>query len=538
MRDSLRKMLARFGIALFRFPSNAGVPPTLVQYLQSLSDRRIELGNVFSFDNEAQIQKELLSVFPADQVLFVSCPSRGCETSDFPGITLVKPPRNRFLIEIDIESFNLDRLANDIPWFVEADVILLRSTLGYFWSGGGDLQRIANLLDNRGFSFFDALEYFKLHLLNAPLGRVVFVFENRKLKLTAQVTDKTNKGTAAERERLKRIKDGLVFLSNPIARSSEFVRLGGRGSFGFAAGVVNPGAIADGDGVILLARGERIPWSISKHNLSDFLHGCRPVLFELNDKLDVSHVAEAAFINAVELADSRMEDFRLFRSQNQLFSSHSWVATPDGNPPGSEPVRLESLRIRIGISQVDLKTKEVKFLGTPQLDCATGLAEKNWVFFEHQNELFLIYSFNPFRLLRANRWPQMDFTTVACRNLSISSGDDQLKFRNSVNPVEYNQEYFLHIVHKVYPGKQYVFWGVLIERKSLLPKMISTRPLVCGWKSAPASIIYACSLIVRKDDIVVFAGLNDSSMGFWKIARHKLDENWIHLENPNKPEEN
>jgi hypothetical protein len=529
LQDLVRQFLARQRIVLFRVPSDVAMPPTLIQYVKNLSNRKIVVDTVFGFDDEAQIQKEILSIFPADRVLFTSRSSGKSEKSGFQDINSIRSPTSRNLIEIDIESVDIDGLADDIPWLFEANVILLRSTLGYFWSGKGDLRNIVNLLDNHGFNFTDTLEYFKLHLLNAPLGRIVFAFENRRLKSTAQSKDETDYRTAIETERLKRVGDSLVFLSNPIARSSELVRLGGRGSFGYAAGIVNPGAITDGGNITLLGRGEKIPWGVSRHNLSDFLNGCRPVLFELNDKLSISDVAEAKFIKAENFADTRMEDFRLFRYQSHLFCSHSWVVISNDSSTEAKTFRHESLQTKMGISHVDLNAKEIRFFGTPAVDFSTGPSEKNWVFFQRHDELFLIYSFNPFHLLRASEWPQMNFITVTRKNLATYCGDDQLKFRNSVNPVEYDQDYFLHVIHKVYPGKQYAFWAVLIEKNSLLPKKISARPLVCGWKSAPAAIIYVCSVIARNEDILIFGGIDDSSMGFWKVARTKLDETWIPL---------
>src|ERR1700733_10727292 len=66
--DPLRKTLARWGIVFFRFSSGVEIPPTLVQYLQNLSSRGIEIDALYSFDDEAQIQRELLSIFSVDKV--------------------------------------------------------------------------------------------------------------------------------------------------------------------------------------------------------------------------------------------------------------------------------------------------------------------------------------------------------------------------------------------------------------------------------------------------------------------------------------
>jgi hypothetical protein len=506
------------------------MPPSLVQYLQNLSGRSISVDAVLSFDDEPRIQKELLRVFPAERVSFISVPSRQSDVSSFPLAASLKQPGKHFLVEIDCETYDLQRLAGEIPWLFEAEIILIRSTLGYFWSGSGDLRRIVQFLGERGFDFFDTPEYFKLLSPNTPVSRVVLVFENQKLKQPLSESSQ-KRDSESDGQRIGRINRALTFLSNPIARSSELVRLTGRGSLGFAAGVLNPGAITDGDKIILLARGEHIPWAISRRNMSDFLNGCRPVLFELDKQLAVTRINQAEFSKADESRGARLEDFRLFRHGEQLFSNHSRFELVDEKPSErTKPVRFdESARITVAISRVDLAANEINFLGNPTVDCPTGPAEKNWAMFEHQNQLHLIYSFNPFHLLRARQWPRLDFETVTRQKLVLPHGDDRIPFRNSVNPVEYDESFFLHVVHKVYPDKQYSFWAILIEKSSLLPKKISACPLVCGWKSAPASIIYACSIVVRQDEILIFGGLNDSSMGFWKIAREKLDQSWIAL---------
>jgi len=200
---------------------------------------------------------------------------------------------------------------------------------------------------------------------------------------------------------------------------------------------------------------------------------------------------------------------------------------PTGDLPSKyNPILAENIRFRVGISQVDVDKNELKFLGLPSLDILLKSSEKNWVCFEHNKELFLIYSFNPYHLLRARHWPQLDFTTVIRHAVALPVEADKITFRNSVNPVEYDRQYFLHVVHKVYPGKQYAYWAVLIDKDSLLPKKISARPLICGWKSASAAIIYVCSVVPRQDEILIFGGLNDSSMGCWRVSRTALDENW------------
>jgi hypothetical protein len=321
----------------------------------------------------------------------------------------------------------------------------------------------------------------------------------------------------------------LVFLTPPIAKNTAFTRLTGRGSFGFAGGVYNPGAIEVGENLFLLARAERTPWAILKWDQQAFLSGSQPVLIRLDAARQIAEVQELPFTNHAEMSGWRLEDFRLFRYRHQLFANHSRFRASDGTAGKSNAVRFDSLQIDMGISRVELESKNLTFLGTPKLDRSVAQIEKNWVFFENEAELYLIYSFHPYCLLRTKDWSNLAFETVRQRELQLPITDDQIDIRNSINPVDYDQAHLLHVIHKAYPNKQYIFWAILIQKASLLPVKISGRPLVRGWPSAPAAIIYACSAVVCADEILLFAGLDDSSSGFWRIPRSELDAHWVPL---------
>ncbi len=160
-----------------------------------------------------------------------------------------------------------------------------------------------------------------------------------------------------------------------------------------------------------------------------------------------------------EMNGWRVEDFRLFRYRNQLFANHSRFRASGGSADKSNPVRFDSLQIDVVISKVELESANLTFLGTPKLDRPVARIEKNWVFFEKAEELYMIYSFHPYHLLRANGWSDLAFETVMERKLQLPITDDQIDIRNSINPVDYDQEHFLHIIHKAYADKQYVFWS-------------------------------------------------------------------------------
>src|SRR5207248_3107233 len=96
-----------------------------------------------------------------------------------------------FLLEIDAESVDVANLLRGAPWVTRARVILIRATLGYFWTGGGDLRRIVQWWKDCQFGFIDVLDYLHGHVLNAPLGRVLVAFE-RSASAIGGVKDLSN----------------------------------------------------------------------------------------------------------------------------------------------------------------------------------------------------------------------------------------------------------------------------------------------------------------------------------------------------------
>jgi hypothetical protein len=180
---------------------------------------------------------------------------------------------------------------------------------------------------------------------------------------------------------------------------------------------------------------------------------------------------------------------------------------------------------------LDLTAGKLAEFGAPEPDFPVAAVEKNWVFFSHRDEVYCLYSFHPYRLLRARAWPGLDLETVV--NEPLTGVPPQLArgVRNSINPVDYDETHLLHIVHCVYAVKQYAFWAVLISKETLRPVAISARPLVRGWESAPAAIIYVCSAIASASEILIFGGINDSSIGSWRVPRADLDSEWVPLEN-------
>ncbi|WP_396627126.1 hypothetical protein, partial [Luteitalea sp.] len=323
-----------------------------------------------------------------------------------------------------------------------------------------------------------------------------------------------------------RLAKARAYLSAPIATAADLVRLVGRGYLGFDAGLLNPGALVHDGQLILVVRGERYTWTKARVRPDLLLGGCQPVLLTLDGHLGITGATPCATpALGAGASHSRAEDFRLFAFRGQLFSNHALVSIREGSARQTTPLHTESLRSSVMVSQLDVAQPALSPIGQPTLDRPTTDNEKNWAFFEHRRELHLIYSFDPYHVLKATNWPSLSFETVISAQVG-SPFADRLPIRNSINPVDYSDAAYLHVIHRVYPEKQYVFWAVLLCRQTLRPLAISARPLVRAWQSSPSAIIYVSSLVATAEEVLVFAGLDDSSTACWRIPRSRLDDSW------------
>ena len=506
--DTLRRFLATKGFAILRIERAS--PINLESYVRSVLRRGIGVDRVCLLDGDPEPVRILLNIFGEARLVCCSAPN----------LREFEPrlgPTERVLLEIDAAALRQMGIASFLPRMKQASVVIIRSKLGCFWSRQEDALNIAGLMQGGGFRLRDVMHRPVTGLIT-PMGEnIYFAFEREDGR--SSMDEPGRRGSSF------RVAEALNQLCTPIATSRESLLLTGRGSFGMQAGICNPGAVQTADGLVLLARGERIPWPIQRRSWTSFASSCQPMVLVLQDDLQISKSVEARFDISVEPRRSRSEDFRLFTHNGQIYANHSTINL-DKHRRSGKPVFPETLEISVGISRFDLKEARLTYLGSPRLERPIARIEKNWAMFSTGRQVQLIYSFNPYRMYSAEAFPELNFTSTVEKVLRLPIPDDGLTLRNSINPVSYDSSHFLHIVHKVYPNKQYVYWGVLIDRTSLLPSRITARPLLRGIASAGASILYACSAIARDSDVLVFAGIDDCSIGAWSIPRPDLDRQW------------
>lgn len=510
---TIRGWLSRRGYLLHR--AEPEIHPSVSMYLTALRARARSPQLIVCFDNDIRVQIDVLNSFSEEEIWF-ACPSGLLDFARSPiGEGASPPPSKPFIAVIDIETFSLELLLREMPWLQSADAILIRARYGAFWAGEIDMTSFVERIQGVGFHLRDVLGSHQLLTLQAPSTSVVFACE------------RGGAGTATTGFPRYRINEALAHFSAPIANRHNFQLLAGRGSFGFAAGVFNPGAIVDDGRLYLLSRADKTPWILQKTDEARFFTSTKPLLMTLGNDRRVENATEVSIEHFPDLQSNRAEDFRLFRYREMIFSNHAVVSEPASKAASYGRLQMERLQIRMGISRLNPEAPSLTWCGFPTLDRPTAKVEKNWAMFTDGERLFLLYSFEPYVLLAAKNWPDLEFETVCETSVAVPFGGDGLQLRNSINPVDYDENHWLHIVHKVYPGKKYVFWATLIDKQTLLPAKVSSRPLVCGWQCAPASIIYICSAIATENEIRLFGGLDDSSMGTWTARREDLNANWL-----------
>jgi len=408
----------------------------------------------------------------------------------------------------------LEQLIEKLPWLIKADAYLLRVRLGSFLTDELDLAQLSTRLQRIGLQLADVLGFPRYSLLQASTEWVVLACQ------------RNSEDTPSTPSSQFRINEALTYLSSPVVNRQDFKLLAGRGSFGFTAGIFNPGAIVEKGRIYLLPRADTTPWALQKNNESLFLASPKPLLFELGNDQRIVECKEVASAGLPNAGTCRAEDFRLFRFLGQVFSNHSIISPDKPRSISTRKVVMDNIQTRVGISEVDLVNPQLTWRGFPSVDRRLAQTEKNWAFFSNKGRLFLLYSFEPYVLLAADNWPALSFSTIIESQLTLSIARDGLPLRNSINPVEYDSEHWFHVVHKVYPGKQYTFWGILIDKSTLRPVQMTVRPLICSWKSCSASIVYTCSVIADPDLIHFFSGLDDSATAVASISRNRLDSEW------------
>lgn len=324
------------------------------------------------------------------------------------------------------------------------------------------------------------------------------------------------------------ISRGLEYFKNAL-QSKVIAR---PGTLGFKGGAFNPGALFYGTDILLVAKSQKLPWYKARgKNRKYYLEG-NPVLFLLDKeslKTKASHVVKDCkdYPNHGNFA---LEDFRLFQWKENILLNHSFV-TKEGTDNFVSQTKVQS-----SLSVLDVNNKKINFLAFPTLDFSLQNFEKNWLYQEHNNQLLLFYSVNPYKVLNQNDDKDFSFKTVVdvyVDKLNNPGGFGTL-VSFSTNPIDYDEAHWFIVIHQIHykkTGRCYYHWGVLVDKNSLLPIKITSKPIFSGMgaRGRLPGIRYISSAIKKENEILFFAGEGDVYVTVTSKKLKEIDSLWVSI---------
>lgn len=318
----------------------------------------------------------------------------------------------------------------------------------------------------------------------------------------------------------------------PMVDFEHAVPVGGPAFLGFDGGLMNPGAVPVDDGVLMLGKANENHWLTSAgaawaaQDWRVYLRGA-PVLLRLDRSLRLQSAEPVLLGPDFPTERKAFEDFRLYRRGNQVLV-HGVQAEIEILPD-----KITYWRTLQWHAELDVERRALTGFAYPQLDLPLAETEKNWCYFVSGADLYLLYSFSPFVLLRATGG--LRFETVVRQTLSPSLrelGGFAARLSLGTNPMPYGRDHLFLMIHKfdmVDGERRYFHWAVLLDRKTLMPRKITSVPLFVGGKARGVlpGIVYVMAAFELQDAMFFSLCESDSHTSILTVAKRELDELWV-----------
>ena len=286
------------------------------------------------------------------------------------------------------------------------------------------------------------------------------------------------------------------------------------GTLGFKGGTFNPGVLAlDEYNILLLAKAQIVPWFKARGKNKKFFMVGNPVAFILDNKSlkTKQSVVTTNIVGFPKKEEYAIEDFRLFKWKGKTMVNHSLITK------GTITGFVNQTLVRSAISIFNEKEKTLQFCALPKVDYPLQDSEKNWVYKENGNQLLLFYSLNPYKVLVLKNEENFSFKTIINKMVSskfTDPGGFGTLVSLSTNPIDYDDKYWLIVIHQIehkFTGRCYFHWAVLIDKLTLLPVKITSKPIFSGMgaRGRTPGIRYISSVIKIENEILFFAGEGD-----------------------------
>jgi mannosyltransferase OCH1-like enzyme len=265
----------------------------------------------------------------------------------------------------------------------------------------------------------------------------------------------------------------------------------------------------------------RLDKDTSRTHFMKHIGDCRSLVeYKLDEDLNIISETEKYIIGYNKPA--KFEDYRFFTFKNKRYVSASYID--------------EDFNTRVSILD-----ENYNFLGDIQIDNYNLVSwgdnnkiwEKNWLFFEKDNELYFIYSttpnyivykcidFNSLKFLKFIDlpWPLQTnvpesehyFTSNIGSTIKIATG-------GSCNPILLkDKNMYLYFIHtKIYNEQKYNHYVVFLDL-NLYPIKFVEEPIIN--KFVPYGLLFISSVVEIEDYLVFTGGIHDNENFIWKLSK-------------------
>jgi len=276
-------------------------------------------------------------------------------------------------------------------------------------------------------------------------------------------------------------------------------------------GIMNPGYIKYNDKRYILCQGEKNGKIYKKYHAYDT--GI-PILCEIKKDSDRIVLVDSWEMKINLPSSIRTEDYRLYNYMNNIYSNHVLYYLKMGS--NGEHYKCHSM----AVSKVDIENKKLEFLY--ELQYKNELCEKNWGFINKNDNIYIIKHLVPYTVLK------LDHATGQCQEYIKKYYNilQKYKWSMSANPIIFNDDYYITFIHRFHrinskkytPKKIYTHHILLIDRETLLPKIILVKPIF-NIKNIDNSdtrnyIHYISSISIEDDKLYIYFGESDINVGY------------------------
>jgi mannosyltransferase OCH1-like enzyme len=245
---------------------------------------------------------------------------------------------------------------------------------------------------------------------------------------------------------------------------------------------------------------------------------CRTLLeVHYDDEFQIKTQYEKEITNYPNIA--KFEDYRWFTYKDNRYLCVSYIDT-DFN------------------TKVSILDEEYRFLGDVKIDEYNRVSfvgpekiwEKNWLFFEKDNELYFIYSTNPkYVVYKCVNFETLEFIKHIDIEWPLTDGvpRDEMYFTKKVstggstNPIYLKEKgIYLYFIHtKFYSERKYNHYAIILNEE-MIPIKICNTPIFN--KSLPYQYFFVSSVIETKDYLVFSGGILDEVNFIWELSKEQL----------------